>query len=120
MPSLRLKPHATIKRAVVRDAKKRDLSINQVVVEILSKEFRVRFSGTGRKSNGTWSRNGSSSSQMPVPVPDELHAKIKREARRRERDRQREATNGNLPIYSMNEVAERVLCEHYGLPYIER
>lgn len=120
MPSLRLKPHPDVKAAVVADAKARNLSLNNVVVSILAERYGVRFEGTGRRSNASWAKNGSGSDspQMPVPVPERLHAKIKREAERRERERRRES--GPTAQFSMNELVERDLCDHYGLPYRER
>jgi predicted HicB family RNase H-like nuclease len=121
MPSLRLKPHPDVKAAVVADAKARNLSLNNVVREILATKYRVKKDMvTGRASNASWARNGGSSDspQMPVPVSAELHGKIKREAERRERERRRE--RGATAQFSMNELVERDLCEHYGLPYVER
>ncbi len=120
MPSLRLRPHPDVKAAVVADAKAQSLSLNNVVVSILAKKYRVRFVPTGRRSNASWATNGrsSTSTQMPVPVPESLHTKIKREAERRERERRREI--GPTAQFSMNEVVERDLCEHYGLTYQPR
>lgn len=121
MPTLRLKPHETVKAKVAADVRARGVSQNHVVLEILAGALGVRVDGTGRRSNAAWASNGRSptSAEMPIPVPARVHLKIQREAEKRRRARQRDQGSA-AARYSMNEVAERILCDHYGIPYVER
>jgi hypothetical protein len=93
---------AAVRDAVERDAQQRDMSRNDVVCEILSRQFRVRFTPTGYPY-----RDSEGATDWNIRVPVELREAIRRYAEGNSRPGRRLGLRG---------VTISTLELHYDLP----